>query len=95
MPAPLGHWIARRLRRASEKAVGGKRAEELSIQPSAAVEAARASDCELVVCGHAHRFRDELLAGGVRLCVVDAFGGARDTLVVEADGQLAPRPRGA
>lgn len=81
--------IARRLRRASVRAVEAKLPEEKSIQRSAAIEAARAHRCSLVLCGHAHAFRDEVLDGGARLVVLDAFGGARDLARVAADGTLA------
>lgn len=83
--------IARRLRRASVKSVLSKLPDEKSIQSEAALAAARAHRCDLVLCGHAHAFRDERLAGGVRLVVLDAFGGARDTAEVARDGTLGAR----
>lgn len=92
LPAVLGSALARRLRRASSRATAGKPSEELALQPEAAARAMRASDCQYLLCGHAHRFRDEQLPGGGRLLVVDAFGGERDTLLVGAQGELAPRP---
>lgn len=80
LPLWLGRAIARRLRRASVSAVAAKLPEEKSVQRAAALAAARAQRAELVVCGHAHVFRDEALADGARWIVLDAFGGARDLL---------------
>jgi len=91
LPALLGSALARRLRRASSRAKAGKPLEELALQPEAAASAMRASDCQYVLCGHAHSFRDEELPGGGRLLVVDAFGGQRDTLLVGAEGELSAR----
>jgi UDP-2,3-diacylglucosamine hydrolase len=93
LPAPLARAAARRLRGASRKATGAKPRAEMELQPDAALRAARERRCGTVVCGHAHRFRDDALPGGVRWLVVDAFGGARDTLEVAAGGALAPRRR--
>jgi len=92
LPAALGSALARRLRRASSRATALKPREELALQPEAAARAMRSYDCQYVLCGHAHSFRDEVLPGGGRLLVVDAFGGERDTLLVDGDGGLAPRP---
>lgn len=87
LPLWLGSAIARRLRRASVQAIAAKLPEEKSVQRDAALEAARAQHATVVVCGHAHAFRDERLADGVRWLVLDAFGGARDVLELEA-GEL-------
>ncbi len=92
LPAPVGSALARRLRRASSRATAAKPREELALQPEAAARAMRSSNCQYVLCGHAHRFRDEELPGGGRLLVVDAFGGERDTLRVGVDGVPAPGP---
>lgn len=90
MPLPIGMRVARRLRRASVKALAAKRPEEKSIQRDAVVATARAAACGMLVCGHAHEFRDERLAQDVRFVVVGAFGGARDVLRLDARGGLVP-----
>lgn len=82
LPLPVGAAIARRLRRASVSAVAQKPAEEKSVQRAAADALARESGAELLVCGHVHEFRDEVLPGGARWIVLDAFGGTRDALIL-------------
>lgn len=85
LPLWLGNALARRLRRASVQAIAAKLPEEKSVQRGAARAAAHAQHATLVVCGHAHAFRDEFFDDGVRWLVLDAFGGARD--VLELDGR--------
>lgn len=82
VPLALATRVARRLRRASVQAVAAKLPEEKSIQRDAVVAAARAARADVLVCGHAHEFRDERLAD-VRWIVLDAYGGPRDRLVLE------------
>jgi UDP-2,3-diacylglucosamine hydrolase len=86
VPLSIGTRVARRLRRASVRAVAQKLPDEKSIQREAVVAAARAERCSLLVCGHAHDYRDETLEGGLRLIVLDAFGGPRDVLRFESNG---------
>ncbi len=86
LPLWAGTAIARRLRRASVRAIAEKLPEEKSVQASAARELALAHRADLVVCGHAHVFRDESLENGPRWIVLDAFGGAHDLLRVIAGG---------
>lgn len=93
LPAALSRRLAKRLRRASRTAVAAKAPPETAIQASACRELARRHGCGTVVCGHAHAFRDEALGEGLRLLVVDAFGGPRDTLEVGPAGRLGPRAR--
>ena len=88
MPLSVGAWVARRMRRASVKAVAEKRPEEKSLQEQACRDLASEHRAELVVCGHAHEFRDVKLAGGPRWIVLDAFGGARDALEVGTAGDV-------
>ncbi len=88
LPLWAGTAIARRLRRASIQAIAEKLPDEKSVQPSAVVDVARAHGVEVVVCGHAHAFRDERLENGVRWIVLDAFGGSRDLLRVLARGAI-------
>lgn len=88
LPGALALAVARSLRGASSRAVARKPAPEKAMQPAAVTGLAREHAADALVCGHAHRFRDEALADGPRWLVVDAFGGARDTLVVGSDGDL-------
>jgi UDP-2,3-diacylglucosamine hydrolase len=88
LPLTVGRAVARRLRRASVRAIAGKAPEEKSIQLDAAARWSNELGIPRLVCGHAHEYRVEELAGGGRLTVLDAFGGPRDLLVVEADGGL-------
>lgn len=80
VPLPISRAIARRMRRASSAAIARKAPDEKSIQESAVREVARAQHASLVVCGHAHEFKDVVLELGPRWIVLDAFGGARDLL---------------
>lgn len=95
VPLAIGTRIARRLRRASVRAIATKLPEEKSIQRDAVVAAARAARCSALVCGHAHAFRDEVLEGGLRFVVLDAWGGPRDVVRVETDGSLRARASSA
>ena len=84
----LPYWfsraIARRLRRASVRAIAAKLPDEKSIQRDAVAAAAREHSTSIVLCGHAHQFRDERV-GETRWIVLDAFGGVRHVLCVAAD----------
>ncbi len=86
LPLGVSRSLARRLRRASIKAVAAKPSEEKALQADACAAFARAHAATTVVCGHAHEFRDEEVVGGPRWIVLDAFGGRRDTLAVERGG---------
>lgn len=82
LPLAVGAALARRLRRASVRAVAAKPTEAKSVQRDAAEALARSSRATLLVCGHVHAFRDEPLSTGARWIVLDAFGGERDALVL-------------
>ena len=83
LPLRVSRALARRLRRASTAAVAGKPKEVKALQRSAAERFLRAHDAQVIVCGHAHRFRDERLGDAGRWLVLDAFdAGPRDALVV-------------
>lgn len=84
LPLSAGAWAARRLRRASVRALDQKLPEEKSMQSSSCIELARVSRVQAVVCGHAHCFSDRQLAHGLRWIVLDAFGGAHDLLRIDA-----------
>lgn len=91
LPAPLALAAAQRLRRTSVRAVADKPPAEKAQQPGEVVRLARAHRAETVLCGHAHDFRDEPVAPGVRWIVLDAFGGRRDVLEVDRQGGLDAR----
>ena len=62
-----------------------------------AVEAqarARVQAADVLVCGHGHRYRDRRLEDGLRWLVLDAWGGAHDTLTVDDAGDLALQSTG-
>jgi len=97
LPLAVGTAIARRMRRASVSAVARKPVEEKTVQRDAAEALASEVEADLLVCGHVHEFRDETLASGARWIVLDAFGGARDALLLgdRAVVALAARDVGA
>jgi UDP-2,3-diacylglucosamine hydrolase len=88
LPSPVALRAAASLRSTSRRAVPAKPAVQKEQQAAAARELARANDCSMLICGHAHRFRDELLEGGIRWIVLDAFGAGRDVLRVGASGEV-------
>ncbi len=87
LPLSVARWAASRLRAKSVRAVAQKPTEAKSMQAEAVRALALAHDAEILVCGHAHHFRDQQLDGGPRWIVLDAWGGERDLLIV-ADGSL-------
>jgi UDP-2,3-diacylglucosamine hydrolase len=95
VPRPAALWVARRLRRASTQALAVKPSAETEQQAEAVRELARSHDASTLVCGHAHRFRDETLAGGPRWIVIGAFGGPRDLLRVATGGAIEALESGA
>lgn len=89
VPLFVARAVARRLRRRSERAKPLKLAEERAIRPEAVDALVRATAASLVVCGHAHEPRDEILAGGARWIVVGAFGEGRGCEILELDADGA------
>ncbi|MFN0007659.1 MAG: UDP-2,3-diacylglucosamine diphosphatase [Planctomycetota bacterium] len=89
LPLPVATSLARKLRRSSVRALSVKLPEEKALQESACRELAALHRARTVVCGHAHRFRDETLADGTRWIVLDAFGGAKDALEVGVSDLLS------
>lgn len=87
-PAALSRAAARVLRRRSRSAVAAKSLSTVELQGDAVRAWCARHDARHLVCGHAHRFRDEALATGGRWIVLDAFGGARDVLRLDARGEL-------
>lgn len=89
-PFALRRGLARRLRRGSRASIARKRPEEMAQRLEAAREHAAAQDARWIVCGHAHRFRDEDLGGGRRWLVIDGWGDERDALKLGDDGRWRP-----
>jgi UDP-2,3-diacylglucosamine hydrolase len=85
LPYWLSRTAAKRLRRASVRAIAAKLPDEKSIQRDAVAEVAREHRASIVLCGHAHAFRDEKV-GETRWIVLDAFGGQRAELRIVAGG---------
>lgn len=88
LPLPVATSLARKLRRSSVRALAVKLPEEKALQESACRDLAGFHRARTVVCGHAHRYRDEQLGDGTRWIVLDAFGGSRDLLEVGPGGQF-------
>jgi UDP-2,3-diacylglucosamine pyrophosphatase LpxH len=88
LPRSLALGIARRLRRASTRAVAAKPVYAKEQQESEVRRLAELHACATVVCGHAHVFRNLALEGGLRWLVLGAFGDANDVLRVSATGGL-------
>ncbi|MFT5051269.1 MAG: UDP-2,3-diacylglucosamine hydrolase [Chlamydiales bacterium] len=88
-PLPIARWAAARLRQASVKAIARKPAPEKAMQTDACREIAAAANASVLICGHAHEFRDEAVEDGPRWIVLDAWGGARDVLAIDRDGRLS------
>lgn len=91
LPLPVATRIARALRRVSVRALTAKPPAKKSIQEAAARWNALVHQADTVVCGHAHAYRDMRLPTGPRWIVLDAFGGERDVLDVDPDGELRLR----
>ena len=88
LPSPVALRAAASLRSTSRRAVPAKPAAQKEQQAAAALALAAANRCSTLVCGHAHRFRDEVLENSVRWIVLDAFGAGRDVLEVTASGSF-------
>ncbi len=88
LPLSASLWLARRLRKESKRAVGSKAPEEMAMQEDVVAALCRAHLSDGLVCGHAHRWRDQAVAGSFRWVVLDAFGGQLDSLCVDSEGQL-------
>jgi len=94
MPLGVARWAAGRLRKASQRAVPRKPAAQKEMQVGACRQLAEQNAASVVVCGHAHDWRDETLAeAGARWIVLDAWEGERDMLRVTADGLVPSSSR--
>ncbi|QDU67446.1 UDP-2,3-diacylglucosamine diphosphatase [Engelhardtia mirabilis] len=88
LPLAISQGLARRLRRASRTALETKPRAEAQQQPDAVRDLCAETRCGVLICGHAHEWRDEQLDGGPRWLVVDAFGAGRDLLQVGGQGEI-------
>jgi UDP-2,3-diacylglucosamine hydrolase len=88
LPDSVALRAAASLRSTSQRVVPAKPASEKEQQAAAVRELALAHRCATLICGHAHRFRDQILEGGVRWIVLDAFGGGRDLLRIGDQGEI-------
>ena len=91
LPSAAGRAVARRLRRASKRALATKPKVEAEQQWSAVEDLCARHRAAGLICGHAHRFRDDRQTPGgepLEWWVVDAFGHGRDLLTLDAGGSL-------
>jgi len=88
LPTAASEAIAKRLRRASTRAVAAKPDESKRPQWDEAVARARSARAVTLLTGHVHAFRDEA-RDGLRWLVVDAFGHGRDAFRADLDGWRA------
>ena len=95
LPRSLARAIAARLRRASRRALQHKPRAEAEQQEGAVRQMARDEGAQVLLCGHAHRFRDERLPDGPRWIVLDAWRHGRDLVRLGADGSLTAFSSGA
>ena len=79
LPLGLQLRLARSLRRTSERSTSSKPMQQVRMVPQTAADLAASSDSRTLVCGHAHRWREESAAGR-RWIVLDAWGGERDAV---------------
>lgn len=95
LPRPIALRAAARLRRASTQAVARKPSEDKAMQVEAVERQLESRGCGVLVCGHAHEFRDEPVGGGGRWMVVDDWGRGRDQVRVLPGGELVGEASGA
>jgi UDP-2,3-diacylglucosamine hydrolase len=98
LPSSAGRAVARRLRRASTRALSTKPKAEAEQQWSAVEALCTRHAAQGLICGHAHRFRAERETPSGRPLqwwVVDAFGHGRDLLEFGEDDELRAGVSGA
>lgn len=87
LPLFLSVPIARRMRRASQKAVAMKLPADKEIQGEAGESRLREARGQLLICGHVHRSRDVALGESGRWLIVDAWReGPRDAVRILGQG---------
>lgn len=88
VPRALAFRVARKLRGASKSSKARKAPLEMEMKAEACDLLAVQHRADLVVCGHAHRYRDERLPSGARFLILDAYGDRRGVLRVRSGGEL-------
>jgi len=79
LPLALQLRMAGALRTSSARSTAAKAMQEVRMVTETAAALGEASQCQTLVCGHAHQWRDESL-GALRWIVLDAWGGPRDAV---------------
>ncbi len=88
----LAEMAARRLRKVSKRELAKKEDFVVDQQEEAAASWVARMDADLLVCGHAHSYR-EVPLGQARWVVLDAFGGQKSVLEVFPGGELGVSSR--
>ena len=73
LPLAISGRIARRLRRISTKAVAMKLSAEKEIQEDAGASRLAEARAHVLVCGHVHKSRDQLIGSDGRWLILDAW----------------------
>ncbi len=79
LPFSVQLRLARSLRRASARSTSAKAMGQVQMVPETASGLAALAGSQTLVCGHAHRWREEC-AEDLRWIVLDAWGGERDAV---------------
>jgi UDP-2,3-diacylglucosamine hydrolase len=83
LPLRVQLRLARSLRRASVRGTSAKAKQKVQMVPETAAGLASSSVSQTLICGHAHRWREEC-AETLRWIVLDAWGGDRDAVQLRA-----------
>ena len=79
LPLSLQLRLAQSLRRTSVRSTAGKAMQQVQMVPETAADLASSSVSQTLICGHAHRWREDC-AEALRWIVLDAWGGQRDAV---------------
>jgi UDP-2,3-diacylglucosamine hydrolase len=79
LPLPVQLRLAQSLRRTSVRSTSGKAMQQVQMVPETATDLAASSVSQTLICGHAHRWREEC-GDALRWIVLDAWGGQRDAV---------------
>jgi len=88
LPLPIATFLARSLRRTSVRVLEKKPPDTKLLQESSCRWYAFTYHAGILACGHAHAFSETRLPTGPRWIVLDAFGGDRDVLEIDANGSV-------
>jgi UDP-2,3-diacylglucosamine hydrolase len=88
LPRALSFRLASRLRGASKNSTSRKAPLSMKLNLDACQLLASRHRATTVVCGHAHRFQEQVLPNGGRFVILDAYGGPRGVLRVGAEERL-------